>query len=253
MPAGAGVRAQAIAPRRRPGRRLPDRARPTAPGARAQRAVSRRDQRAGDRPAHRVPAPGRSRALTAPRLPVTVRGGAGRKAVSGRSGSGGGGRRGHVPLPRHGRGRAETGRHGLDQRVEVCLGRGGPGDRQPPVERPDDQVDRAASGSAPAGSSPRCDRPADHELADACWLARSACCRVSAICGLRAASASRSGMICEASGCRSAVRDHRAAAAPGRRAGCRCPAAAACARRPRRRSPAPVRAWSATAGRSRSC
>lgn len=36
------------------------------------------------------------------------------------------------------------------------------------------------------------------------WVSRSAVCRVSAISGWRAASASRSGMICEATGCRSA-------------------------------------------------
>ena len=53
--AGAGVRAQAIAPRRQPRRRLPDRARPP-PGARAQRAVAGGHQLAGDRQAHRGPA-----------------------------------------------------------------------------------------------------------------------------------------------------------------------------------------------------
>ena len=53
--AGAGVRAQALHRDGDAGRRLPDRARRPA-GARAQRAVAGRHQRAGDRPARRVAA-----------------------------------------------------------------------------------------------------------------------------------------------------------------------------------------------------
>ena len=69
-----------------------------------------------------------------------------------------------------------------------------------------------------AGSSPRATAWPTILSPTACWLVRSACCRVSAICGLRAASASRSGMICDASGCSQRAGPRSAAAAAGRRA-----------------------------------